>query len=117
MLDWLDFDRHHLWHPYTSLTAPIPVYPVVGADGVWLRFADGTRVIDGMASWWSVIHGYNHPRLNAAVSRQVEQMSHVMFGGLTHRPAVELGRRLTEITAPGLEHVFFADKDWLFSAN
>ena len=109
MLDWLDFDRHHLWHPYTSLTAPIPVYPVVGADGVWLRFADGTRVIDGMASWWSVIHGYNHPRLNAAVSRQVEQMSHVMFGGLTHRPAVELGRRLTEITAPGLEHVFFAD--------
>lgn len=109
MLDWLDFDRRHLWHPYTSLTAPTPAYPVVGAEGVTLRFADGTTVIDGMASWWSAIHGYNHPRLNAAVERQIGQMAHVMFGGLTHRPAVELGRRLTAITAPELEHVFFAD--------
>jgi adenosylmethionine-8-amino-7-oxononanoate aminotransferase len=109
MPDWLEFDRCHLWHPYTSLTTPVPAYPVVGAEGVTLRFADGTRVIDGMASWWSVIHGYNHPRLNAAVERQVAQVSHVMFGGLTHRPAVELGRRLTAITAPELEHVFFAD--------
>ena len=109
MPEWLEFDRCHLWHPYTSLTTPVPVFPVVGAEGVRLRFADGTEVIDGMASWWSAIHGYNHPRLNAAIERQLAQMSHVMFGGLTHRPAVELGRRLTEITAPALEHVFFAD--------
>ena len=109
VMDWLEFDRRHLWHPYTSLTAPGPVYPVVGAEGVTLRLADGTRLIDGMASWWSVIHGYNHPRLNGAAERQLRQMSHVMFGGLTHRPAVELGQRLAAITAPPLEHVFFAD--------
>ena len=109
MNDRLDFDRDHLWHPYSSVLAPSPVYPVVSAQGVRLRFEDGTEVIDGMASWWSAIHGYNHPALNAAATRQVESMSHVMFGGLTHGPAVDLGERLLAITAPKLDKVFFAD--------
>lgn len=105
----LAFDRAHLWHPYSSLTDPIPVYPVASADGVRLTLEDGREVIDGMASWWSVIHGYNQPRLNAALKRQLDLMSHVMFGGLTHEPAIALGERLVGITAPELEHVFFAD--------
>jgi len=105
----VQFDRQHLWHPYTSMTDPLPVYPVVSAQGVRLRLADGRELIDGMASWWSAIHGYNHPQLNAALQEQIDQVSHVMFGGLTHPAAVELGRRLIRLTPEPLEQVFFCD--------
>jgi adenosylmethionine-8-amino-7-oxononanoate aminotransferase len=105
----LDFDRRHLWHPYTSMTDPLPSHPVVSAEGVRLKLADGRELIDGMASWWCVIHGYNRPELNAAITEQLGRMAHVMFGGLTHESAVALGRRLVEITPAGLDHVFFAD--------
>ncbi len=110
--DWVagaDFDRMHLWHPYASMQDPAPAYPVVAAQGVRLTLADGRTVIDGMASWWAVIHGYNHPLLNAALAGQLDQFAHVMFGGLTHAAAVGLGRRLVALTPTGLDRVFFAD--------
>ncbi len=105
----LDFDRQHLWHPYTSMIDPLPVYGVASAEGVKIRLADGRELIDGMASWWSVIHGYSHPRLVRALQEQAGSLSHVMYGGLTHEPAVELGRRLVDLTPAGLEKVFFCD--------
>jgi adenosylmethionine---8-amino-7-oxononanoate aminotransferase len=105
----LDFDREHLWHPYTSMTDPLPSRLVTGADGVRLRLSDGREVVDAMSSWWCAIHGYRHPELDAALREQAAQMSHVMFGGLTHEPAVRLGQRLVDITPTGLEHVFLAD--------
>lgn len=107
--DDLAFDRQHIWHPYTSMTSPLPVYPVVGAAGCELELASGERLVDGMSSWWAAIHGYNHPRLNAALRGQIEQMSHVMFGGITHPPAVALCRRLVAMTPAPLECVFLAD--------
>lgn len=104
-----DSDRQHIWHPYSAIGADLPIYPVVSARGVRLRLADGRELIDGMASWWCVIHGYNHPRLNAALGEQLNDMAHVMFGGLTHPPAVALAKKLVALTPVGLETVFFAD--------
>lgn len=103
------FDSQHIWHPYTSMSHPIPAYPIVAAHGVELEMADGKKLIDGMASWWSAIHGYNHPELNQAVISQLNQMSHVMFGGITHPPAVNLCRQLVAMTPDPLECVFLAD--------
>ena len=105
----LDFDRKHLWHPYTSLTNPLPTYPVVAANQCQLELADGRKLVDGMSSWWAAIHGYNHPVLNKAAGDQLQKMSHVMFGGITHPPAVALGRQLVDITPQPLQHVFLAD--------
>ncbi len=106
---WLAADRAHVWHPYSSLGADTPVFHVQSASGVRIRLADGRELIDGMASWWCAIHGYNHPVLNAAVENQLERMAHVMFGGLTHRPAVELAELLLALTPEPLQAVFFAD--------
>ncbi|MCF2531949.1 adenosylmethionine--8-amino-7-oxononanoate transaminase [Yinghuangia sp. KLBMP8922] len=98
-----------MWHPYASALGDAPLFPVVSAEGVRLRLADGRELIDGMASWWAAIHGYNHPALNSAVRTQLDSMAHVMFGGLTHPPAVELARRLVDLTPAPLQRVFFAD--------
>jgi adenosylmethionine-8-amino-7-oxononanoate aminotransferase len=105
----LHYDREHLWHPYTSMEDPLPVYAVESAAGVRIRLMDGRELIDGMASWWSVIHGYSHPVLVQALQEQAAKMSHVMFGGLTHGPAVELARMLVEMTPAGLDKVFLCD--------
>ncbi len=98
-----------MWHPYGALPAPLASLPVVSAQGVRLKLADGTELIDGMASWWCAIHGYRHPVLDGAVREQLGRMAHVMFGGLTHEPAVRLGERLLELAPDGLEAIFFAD--------
>ncbi len=106
---WLEFERNHVWHPYAPLEGALPPYPVKSALGVHLTLEDGRELIDGMSSWWSAIHGYNHPVLNQAARAQLDSMSHVMFGGLTHRPAAELAARLVRLTPKPLEKVFFCD--------
>ncbi|MDL4063243.1 adenosylmethionine--8-amino-7-oxononanoate transaminase [Proteus mirabilis] len=107
--DDIAFDLRHIWHPYTSMSNPLPTYPIVSAKGVELTLANGKQLIDGMSSWWAAIHGYNHPELNTAVTEQLAAMSHVMFGGITHPPAVALCRKLLAITPAPLECIFLAD--------
>ncbi len=102
-------DRQYVWHPYSAMPNLLPVFPVRAAKGVRLELEDGRSLIDGISSWWTCIHGYNHPRLNAAATAQMAQMSHVMFGGLTHRPAVALAQKLIEMTPEPLQQVFFSD--------
>lgn len=105
----LAVDRQHLWHPYSAMQSEMPVFHVDSAKGVYLQLTDGRELIDGMSSWWCAIHGYNHPRLNQAIETQLQRMAHVMFGGLTHDPAIELAQNLVDLTPPGLESVFICD--------
>jgi len=105
----LAFDKQHIWHPYTSLISPLPCIPVVSAQGVEITLSDGRKLIDGMSSWWSTIHGYNHPRLNKAAKDQIDSMAHVMFGGITHPSAVAMCRKLIAMTADPLDRVFISD--------
>jgi adenosylmethionine---8-amino-7-oxononanoate aminotransferase len=105
----LDFDRQHVWHPYAAMPNQLPVFPVASAQGVHIQLMDGRSLIDGISSWWTCIHGYNHPRLNKAAHAQIDRMSHMMFGGLTHQPAVDLTMKLIALTPAALQQVFFCD--------
>lgn len=109
MKELLEYDREHIWHPYTSMIDPLKVYPVESCDGVYINLSTGERLIDGMSSWWSVIHGYNNKRLNEAAKSQIDKFAHVMFGGLTHKPAVELTQKLLRIVPQPLEKIFYSD--------
>lgn len=104
-----DFDQKHLWHPYASLPPTYRNIVIDHADGIYIVTQDGTRLIDGMSSWWASVHGYNHPALNEAIVQQLGKMAHVMFGGLTHQPAIDLGKKLLSIVPAGLEAIFYAD--------
>ncbi len=109
VLSLLTFDKEHVWHPYTSMSSPLPSYLVESANGVHINLASGESLVDGMSSWWSVLHGYNHPKLNAALVEQSTKMSHVMFGGLTHKSAIDLCSKLVQLTPQGLDKVFLSD--------
>ena len=109
MNDLIQFDKEHIWHPYSSMQNPAEMFLVRSASGVYLELDDGTKLIDAMSSWWSAIHGYGVKELDAAINTQLKNMSHVMFGGITHEPAIKLAKTLVDITAPSLEYVFFSD--------
>ena len=102
-------DQNHIWHPYSAMNSDLPVYEVESANGVHLKLKDGRELIDGMSSWWCMIHGYNHPDMNNALEKQIKKVSHVMFGGLTHQPAIALTNKLVEITPQPLQKVFYSD--------
>lgn len=104
-----DFDARHLWHPYTSLIRPLPCYPIVAAEGTHLHLSDGRTLVDGMSSWWAAIHGYRHPKILAALEAQTARLPHFMFGGITHEPAIELGKRLLNLLPKRLEAIFYSD--------
>ncbi|MGP5271899.1 adenosylmethionine--8-amino-7-oxononanoate transaminase [Psychrobacter faecalis] len=104
-----DFDQQHLWHPYASLPPTYPNIVIDHAEGIYIVTKDGMRLIDGMSSWWASVHGYNHPKLNAAMIAQLGKMAHVMFGGLSHQPAIDLGKKLLSIVPDGLDAIFYAD--------
>ncbi|ERL55414.1 adenosylmethionine--8-amino-7-oxononanoate transaminase [Psychrobacter aquaticus] len=104
-----DFDQQHLWHPYASLPPTYPNIVIDHAEAIYIVTENGTRLIDGMSSWWASVHGYNHPQLNAAIVAQLSKMAHVMFGGLTHQPAIDLGKKLLSIAPAGLDAIFYAD--------
>ncbi len=108
-MDYIEYDKEHLWHPYTSIKNPTKTYLVESADGVYIQLDSGEKLIDGMSSWWSTVHGYNNPILNEAINQQCQKMAHVMFGGLTHKPAIELAQKLVELSPENLQHVFLAD--------
>ena len=103
-----EFDRRHVWHPYTSMVDPLPAYVAISASGVRITLDDGRELVDGMSSWWCAIHGYRHPVLDAAARAQLDRMPHVMFGGITHEPAVGLAERLIALTPEPLQHVFLS---------
>lgn len=109
ILNNIEFDKQHIWHPYTSATQPLPCYEVTGAKGVELTLASGEVLVDGMSSWWAAIHGYNHPTINAAAHEQIDAFSHVMFGGITHQPAIDVCKTLLDMVPDGLARVFLAD--------
>jgi adenosylmethionine-8-amino-7-oxononanoate aminotransferase len=107
--DWVNYDKQFVWHPYSAMQSDNPVFAVKSARGVRLTLEDGRELIDGMSSWWCAVHGYNHPKLNHAIQDQMQDMAHVMFGGLSHEPAAQLAATLVKLTPDGLETVFFSD--------